>query len=290
MSVSTQLEAPHVSEVFKTGVVKPKGLPKVEILVPPKGYPQAVGVAIDYAVRFGLVGRGLGQPRRLTAESACRRAAQDPDLEPYRARMERTLREALGVLKARPLAGPELPTDAALALFSLTRLDPIYRAGAAFARSALDRETTVDDVRDLQALYRVVPWEELRPQRALLLNPTFGEGSVRVGGGDADLVLDDTMIELKTQKSPTIEKASINQLVAYALLANRFGCDPDPQPWRIEQLAVFLTRAGRIVRFPLKDCLKAPPETLLNALLDVRKDDDGSGDDDPPLGYDDGSS
>jgi hypothetical protein len=290
MSVFSQLKAPHVREVFNTGVVKPKGLPKVEILVPPQGYPQAVGVAIDYAVRFGLVGRGLGQPRRLTAESACRRAAQDPDLEPYRARMERTLREALGVLKARPLAGPELPTDAALALFSLTRLDPIYRAGAAFARSALDRETTVDDVRDLQALYRVVPWEELRPQRALLLNPTFGEGSVRVGGGDADLVLDDTMIELKTQKSPTIEKASINQLVAYALLANRFGCGSGAQPWKIEQLAVFLTRAGRVVRFPLKDCLKAPPETLLAALLDVRKDDDGSGDDDPPLGYDDGSS
>jgi hypothetical protein len=247
-------------------------------------------VAIDYAVRFGLVGRELGRHRGLIAEAAWVRAAHDANFAPYRERIQRELREALGILNTRPVAGPELPTDAALALFRLTRLDFVFRAGSKYAHTSLNREITVDDVRDLQALYRVVPWEELRPQRALLLNPTFGEGSHRVGGGDADLVLDDTLMELKTQPSPTIEKASINQLVAYALLANRFGCDPDPQPWRIEQLAVFLTRAGRIVRFPLKDCLQAPADTLLNALLDVRKDDDGSGDDDPPLGYDDASS
>ncbi len=72
-----------------------------------------------------------------------------------------------------------------LALTARTRtaLEPLYRSGAASVRSS----------------------------------PVFS-GSADVGGADGDLVVDTTLLELKTTKSPGMNKRDVQQLACYALL------------------------------------------------------------------------
>ena len=49
------------------------------------------------------------------------------------------------------------------------------------------------------------------------MNPTFNRSEV-IGGADADLIIDDMLIEIKTTQSNSIPTSDFNQVLAYALL------------------------------------------------------------------------
>lgn len=56
-----------------------------------------------------------------------------------------------------------------------------------------------------------------KPKNALF-NPTFGKGSIVVGGADADLIADNTLIDIKTTKSFGCKAQHYNQIIGYYLL------------------------------------------------------------------------
>ena len=58
----------------------------------------------------------------------------------------------------------------------------------------------------------------------LLLNPIF-DGSVAVGGADADLIVAGTLLDIKTTLNPRISRAMLWQVLGYALLDwdDRYG-------------------------------------------------------------------
>jgi len=81
-----------------------------------------------------------------------------------------------------------------------------------------------------------------------VLNPTF-EGSKDIGGADADLILDNSLIEIKTTLKPCENiKRMIYQLLGYVLLDYR-------NQYQINQIEIFLPRQKSIARFPLHDIL-----------------------------------
>jgi hypothetical protein len=84
----------------------------------------------------------------------------------------------------------------------LSKIDAIYRTGGSYYPDSLKDFLHVDnlDIQDLKNLIAIVPFEEFRPQIGISLNPTFGLGSVCAGGADADLIIDNCIIDIKVTK------------------------------------------------------------------------------------------
>jgi len=121
----------------------------------------------------------------------------------------------------------------------LAQLDPISRAGF------IDRNIgTVDkeDIADLRNLISIVNLETFRAQELCLLNPNFGEGSKLVGGANADLVIDGTLIDIKTTKKLELLRSYLDQLIGYYTLhkiAGVGGLSPKPE---IKKVAIYFSR------------------------------------------------
>lgn len=96
----------------------------------------------------------------------------------------------------------------------------------------------------------------------VVLNPTF-EGSVAIGGADADILLDHMLLELKTTRRDNFERVDhLYQLLGYALLDY-------PNRYEIEQVGVYLARRGVLITWSiaelLDECCIAKDWTALQA-------------------------
>jgi hypothetical protein len=82
-----------------------------------------------------------------------------------------------------------------------------------------------------------------------ILNPTF-DGSLAIGGADADVVVQYTVLELKTTRQDRFERVDhIYQLLGYALLDYS-------NAYEIEHIAVYLARRGVLVSWPVAELLE----------------------------------
>ena len=122
----------------------------------------------------------------------------------------------------------------------LARLDEVSRN-----RSLDPQFETVDpaDVQDLIVLLTVVPFDALLHKKVMLLNPTFGEASLLVGGADADLITGDMLVDFKTTKKNSMNAADLDQLLGYFLLA-RNQQRGDPHFPEIKRLGLYFCRHG----------------------------------------------
>ena len=80
------------------------------------------------------------------------------------------------------------------------------------------------------------------------LNPTF-EGSRDVGGADADLIVDGTLIEMKTTIKSEIKTDGLLQLLGYALLDY-------PDEYGLDAIALYMARQGLYLRWDLEEALR----------------------------------
>lgn len=134
----------------------------------------------------------------------------------------------------------------------LGNLDVYYRAG--YAPEHGFHTISEDDIEDLFRLTEVTKQVAsfFTVQDKLLCNPEFGLASLLVGGADADLIMDDTLIEIKTESSFGYRAAHVRQLIAYYLLSRltpSFDAD-------INKLAVFNPRYGRFNYLEIADIEK----------------------------------
>ena len=99
---------------------------------------------------------------------------------------------------------------------NIATLDLVIRAGRIFGMPTV----TDDDIADLENLYELLKSSDVMvfAERAFL-NPTFGNGSVLVGGADADLITDRILIDIKTTKSDLFTQDMYNQLLGYYALS-----------------------------------------------------------------------
>lgn len=122
-----------------------------------------------------------------------------------------------------------------------------------------DREfTSVNELLDIVELDRLADMRELswafHDQCSHLLslphtlNPTF-EGSSDVGGADADLIVDGTLIDIKTTIKPEIDNNWLWQLLGYTLLDYSDECG-------INAIALYMARQGLYLRWDLEEALR----------------------------------
>ncbi len=157
--------------------------------------------------------------------------------------------------------GPTPSERAALAAHAirLAKLDLVCRIGTLIPDF---EEVEPGDVEDLIDLLAITPFDNLVHDKIMLLNPTFGEASRAIGGADADLIVGDMLVDIKTTKFDVIEPEHLNQLFGYFLLARQHRA-ADPAFTVINKVGLYYSRYGHLHSFDASSWTEHPafPET-----------------------------
>ncbi len=108
----------------------------------------------------------------------------------------------------------------------------------------------INDVKDICALNSIVDNQFFTAKRKCYLSPTFGETSV-ILGGVGDLIIDNTLIDIKTTKKLTLTREYFNQLVCYYILNLIGGVNENPQEKPIENIGIYFARYGILWSMPI---------------------------------------
>jgi hypothetical protein len=197
-------------------------LRNLPLLVSDTGGPRGlVGTTFDYLARFHIA-------RELRGSSIClhrERSVPDHAIERLKWRGEPAvgdweifIAEAHAEEAAYIDGGGDVRRLAELSQF-LAMMDICYRSGD-FNPEFRPLPTVSEEVIQLLDLFNPVP--RLSPQRLCFLNPTFAAAS-HVGGADADLVVDDRLIDLKTTANLSVSLDNLVQLAGYTALNQLAG-------------------------------------------------------------------
>lgn len=121
----------------------------------------------------------------------------------------------------------------------LAKLDMIYRIGK-LEPNILDYED--GDINDLKNLISIVNDSLFKSKKFCTLNPNFGEASLLVGGADADMIIGDTLIDIKTIKNLKFERAHYDQLIGYYILS-KIG-HVNGMDGKIKKIGIYFSRYG----------------------------------------------
>ncbi|SKA02067.1 hypothetical protein [Selenihalanaerobacter shriftii] len=125
------------------------------------------------------------------------------------------------------------------AVIDLAKIDDYYR-GRGFNKTL--GEYKEEYIEDLKNLYSVIPKQNNSVEK-VFLNPTFGEASRLVNGADADIIIDDILIDVKTTKNLNFTARHWRQLVGYLTLIdfqNKFT---------INKTGIYFSRHGYFYTF-----------------------------------------
>ena len=258
---------PEVRERFRVEFQKPGLDVKAPLAAPPltKSY-SLTGIAFDYLLRFYV--KKLN-PRAVAGKWAAEDALEllkicsDPHFVVEGVEVGRVLKRANRIMSAAKAAyrrylrtpGRDKPGEELIAAaIGLAQLDPFYRA-AVIDVEGLGKidERIVADLKNILALVR---GEDFFVSKVCLLNPAFGDASELVGGADADLVIDSTLIEVKTTKYLRLDRPTFNQLMGYYLLYRIGGIEGLDRRYRIDRLGVYYSRHGIMFSFPVERIIR----------------------------------
>lgn len=124
-------------------------------------------------------------------------------------------------------------------------------------------EACVDDLLAVLAGARQSLSPLMSPAARVVVGPTFA-GSVDVDGADGDLLINGTLLEVKTRLKYELQQRHLHQLVAYALL------DYD-DVYGIRELAMFSARHASLIRWPLDHIVELLAGTAVD-LAELRND------------------
>jgi len=238
-----------VRDRFRQEFNKPKFLAKNDLVVPPLTTRYStVGTAFDYLLRFLIqhlnphtIDKGYW-----VAETAVELLADDAKLYVKGEKITSRARKELATFLKKGQMSDALIESALL----LATLDPIYRAGLGHETIGVLHK---DDIQDMKNLISAVDKKLFTSKTLCMINPTFGSASELVGGADADLVMDDTIIDIKTTKKLTLERSALDQVLGYYVLHHISGVgELTPKP-TITKVAIYFSRYGFLYTVPLSD-------------------------------------
>ena len=244
MSLTSLLQMSEVRRRFREEFEKPTMEASPECVAPPiSDRPAHVGTAFDYLLRFLLRSRNpeTAKDRRWVAEAAVQLLpADDQEIALDTIESAKAARETF-------VDSGTLGRDVLEAVLQLAHLDVVVRTRSGGEEGLPTSDPVSEpDLEDVRQLYEVIPQDQFRAESHCFLNPTFGRASALVGGADADLVLDDTLIDVKTVKEASFTRDTFNQLLGYYTLHVIGGVgDLDPKP-EINRVGVYFSRHAHL--------------------------------------------
>jgi hypothetical protein len=250
MSLLTFLQQDDVRNRFNQTFTKPKLTQTPPLLAPPltKNY-ALVGRAFDYLLRF--------QIKALNPHAIERGWVAQNALHFFKTNAQTRLYEQAYLIITEAtehytdfLNNQQLTDMLLRSALRLAKIEAIYRSKKLDPN--LD-QIDDEDIVDLKALFALVNVEQFTSPEAVLLNPTFDVGSLVVGGADADLILGDALIDIKTVKDFSLERRDFNQLLGYYVLSKLAGVDNAPTGHEIKRLGVYFSRYAYLFLFNVSD-------------------------------------
>jgi len=254
-----------VRERFKEEFPKPKFTLKKEILAPPlsKNY-SGVGIAFDYLLRFYVERLNPGAVKSTwIAQVAADRLYAHPDL----GRSARTMVAKAKLAYSEYMSTGDITQELLEATLLLSQLDPVYRAGRI---DAVRGVVSQDDVADLRELISLVDPSFFLAEKLCVLNPSFGEASSLVGGADADLLVDHTLIDIKCRKRLALPRKDFNPLMGYYVLAGMGGIDGLSQRTEIKTIGIYSARYAELYTIPVCEVVREERLPAFEKWLRVR--------------------
>lgn len=257
MSLLAFLSQKDVRDRFNQTFPKPKFANNQPLLAPPrtKNY-GLIGTAFDYLLRF--------QIKAINPHAIERGWVAQNTLRFFKNQgMTRLYEQAyLFITEAKEhyadfLKTQQMTDKLIVSALRLAKLDAIYRT------KKIDpnfEQIDDEDIADLKALFDIVNPKHFTSSGTILLNPTFGLGSDVVGGADADLIIDDALIEIKTVKEFALERRDFNQLIGYYILSQFDAIDDAPPGLEIKRLGIYFSRYAYLFVFDVSDVIE--PQTF----------------------------
>lgn len=248
MSLTTLLESNQaVRELFRATFTKPALVGAPKTLIPPRtpNY-RLVGTAFDYLLRWKLQrAYRAAEVTRWVAEKAIQRLAPE---------LRGTATGLIGQAKAAHkefLASGQATRTACAAVIGLAQLDAVFRSRRGSER--VGQVPNDADTADLAALIDAVPGDLFAIKNRCVLNPTFGRASSYVGGADADVVVDDLLVEIKTIQAFELERRTFDELMGYVVLSRIGGFGNSAQlAAPIRRIGVYFARHATLAAWPLE--------------------------------------
>ncbi len=273
MSLTKIIAEPQVRARLRKMIRKPDFVGGQKLLAPPltKHY-KLVGMAFDYLFRFYLKRlnpqaiereRWIAEQVGLWFDGVVLHASGRLEIVPELATSQRERDWALQreriIADARKnyvlyVETGRLSDRLLTSAIQLAKLDGIVRGWSELIDLV---DTDKDDKDDLQQLLELIPARDFKASDVCLLNPTFGKASRLVGGADADAVIDDTLIEIKTVMKYRLTREYIDQLAGYYCLYRIAGVDGLQADRPLRKFGVYFSRHGYFFTAPVTECWQA---------------------------------
>jgi hypothetical protein len=254
-------------ETFPSPFIKLEGQLKAPPLTKSYGM---VGTAFDYLLRFYLQRQNkkkiLNKDPWLADEAfkgLAGRLAVSPGVvlrTGYQHDQEISTEKLLKVLKKqyskaksnykKYLSNGKMTNELIADSIFLAKLDVYFRIG--LVEKDFDKHNR-EDIKNLKTLFALINSQHFKARKICFLNPTFGKGSALTMGADADLIIDNTLIEIKTTKHLKLTRLHLNQLLGYYVLSLIGGICENPRLKTIENIAVYFSRYGVLWTIPLSE-------------------------------------
>ncbi|MBY0566011.1 MAG: hypothetical protein K2P70_01770 [Hyphomonadaceae bacterium] len=217
--------------------------------------PSFVGTAFDYLARISLASR---LPEGVTIHSRPWVAETCVNALEWRCTKTQARKWKKLILGAREEIGAALRSDAPRAIELvqfLAHTDYLLRYPDGFDP---DFKPSPEVTTELTALLRVFEVAKGFDAREIcFLNPVFA-ASREVGGADADLILDTTLIDFKVVKNMEAAFDYVLQLAGYAVLHGRGGIAIDP-PYQkpFSHVGIYYARHGQLATWRMSDIFQS---------------------------------
>jgi hypothetical protein len=257
MGVKSLIAGPPFHEKFLSTITRPNGKLDKAILAPPltSNY-QLVGIAFDYLLRFYLERLNAGSKTSIWAaeEGVLLLDALEGTSDKYETAKSH-LDGARNLYQSFIQDG--LLTDELISgALRLAHLEGTRRSGAF---NEADFETFDErDIADLTRLMSLVREQDFSSRKACYLNPTFG--STR---SNADVIIDDKLIDIKTTKHLVLDRRHLHQLVQYYILLSLEGIDVGhkrplnyfEEECEVNRICIYFSRHGYLHRMKVGDLI-----------------------------------
>jgi len=146
----------------------------------------------------------------------------------------------------------------------IAKLDLVWRAGKLFH----DIESSDDQVtEDLQNLLVLLDESKFSNHKHCILNPDLSGAVPAIRNADADVMFDDSIIEIKTTAKNSLAKAVFHQLIGYFILLNVDEKQRYNKVVEVQEIGIYFSRYAEFITFPLRDLIDDQGINLLSEFV-----------------------
>ena len=211
-----------------------------------------IGVAFDYLFRFHLerINKVDTSKSWVSELSIERLLAFEGDTEIYNKGID--IINNVKLLKEKFIETGNLSDDLIKETLRMSYIDPYYRSG--FGAEYIGANADYEDVTEIKKQIELLNLDAFTAKHICLLNPTFGEASSLVGGADADFLVDNKLIDIKTTKKLALSLNDFCQIIGYYVLHEISGINGNKKI-EINQVGIYYSRYAYLFLFNVHDII-----------------------------------